>query len=817
VGSDGAGWVGKGLARKEDNRLLRGRGKFIDDIRLHDMLYLKFVRSPYAHARVTSLDTAAAEALPGVICTLTGAEIAHQTNPFIEIGPDPFARIKDYPLAVSKVRYQGEPVAAVIATSPQIADDAAELVQVDYESLEVVVDGEEALKDSVLLHEEAGTNRVWRGIFEYGDIEKAFREAAHIVRIDKMHFHRFSSTPLENNAVIGQWDAKDEHIYYWCNNSFPSFAMQFIAAHLGTPIDRIRVQTFDIGGSFGIKITSYPQMSVCALASKKAGGRPVKWIETRSEHNVSSAHGNERTFRDTRVALAKDGVIMAIDSRHIDDCGAYPRYEPLGCVIWAQVFPGVYRFRNARIDFSQAVTNKCPVGPNRGYSRMQHLWFLERVVDICAHQLGIPPDEMRLRNYIRPEEFPYTTPNGCVYDSGNYPKMLQVAKERIDWEDWKKKQAMARAEGRWLGIGIGTTLDSGTNNFGQSQIVNPHAPFSGNSQGANCKLDIYGEVVVAVGSCPQGQGHETTAAQVVADVLNIHPDMVTVRTGFDTERNVHTGASGTYASQFAVSGLSAVHGAARKLKSEMKQLAAFLLKTGEENLEFGMGQQGPQIRAKDTGSSVNYWQLANVVNVNSAVLPEELYELTLNCRYVWRAPFKVPDKEKKYGSLTLTYASQLHIAVVEIDRDTFIPHILEYVAVDDCGKVINPPIVEGQVYGATAHGIGAALMERCVYDAVGNMLTATFSDYTPITAVNIPNVRYAHMETPSPHSYNGAKGMGEGGAAPIHTISAALQDALFSSGIVVSDSFNNADTLYRAMVAKDIYQAGDLVKMEKRA
>ena len=817
MGCDGAGWVGKGLARKEDNRLLRGRGKFIDDIRLHDMLYLKFVRSPYAHAKVTSLDTAVAEALPGVICTLTGAEIANQTNPFIEIGPDPFARIKDYPLAVSKVRYQGEPVAAVIATSPQIADDAAEFVQVDYESLEVVVDGEEALKDSVLLHEEAGTNRVWRGIFEYGDIEKAFREAAHIVRIDKMHFHRFSSTPLENNAVIGQWDAKDEHIYYWCNNSFPSFAMQFIAAHLGTPIDRIRVQTFDIGGSFGIKITSYPQMSVCALASKKAGGRPVKWIETRSEHNVASAHGNERTFRDTRVALDKDGVIMAIDSRHIDDCGAYPRYEPLGCVIWAQVFPGVYRFRNARIDFSQAVTNKCPVGPNRGYSRMQHLWFLERVVDICAHQLGIPPDEMRLRNYIRPEEFPYTTPNGCVYDSGNYPKMLQVAKERIDWEDWKKKQAMARAEGRWLGIGIGTTLDSGTNNFGQSQIVNPHAPFSGNSQGANCKLDIYGEVVVAVGSCPQGQGHETTAAQVVADVLNIHPDMVTVRTGFDTERNVHTGASGTYASQFAVSGLSAVHGAARKLKSEMKQLAAFLLKTGEENLEFGMGQQGPQIRAKDTGSSVNYWQLANVVNVNSAVLPEELYELTLNCRYVWRAPFKVPDKEKKYGSLTLTYASQLHIAVVEIDRDTFIPHILEYVAVDDCGKVINPPIVEGQVYGATAHGIGAALMERCVYDAVGNMLTATFSDYTPITAVNIPNVRYAHMETPSPHSYNGAKGMGEGGAAPIHTISAALQDALFSSGIVVSDSFNNADTLYRAMVAKDIYQAGDLVKMEKRA
>jgi len=288
-------------------------------------------------------------------------------------------------------------------------------------------------------------------------------------------------------------------------------------------------------------------------------------------------------------------------------------------------------------------------------------------------------------------------------------------------------------------------------------------------------------------------------------VLNIHLDMIAVRTGFDTERNVHTGASGIYASQFAVSGLSAVHGAAQKLKGEMKRLGAFLLETSEDNLDFGLGQQGPEIRCKDNGKAANYWQLANVVNVNSALLPAELYDVTLNCRYVWRAPFRVPDKEKKYGNLTLTYASQLHIAVVEVDRETFVPRILDYVAVDDCGKVINPPIVEGQVYGATAHGIGAALMETCVYDSVGNMLTATFSDYTPITAVNMLRVKYAHIETPSPHSYSGAKGMGEGGAAPVHTISAALQDALFSSGIIISDSFNNADALYRAAVVKEIY------------
>jgi CO/xanthine dehydrogenase Mo-binding subunit len=780
------------------------------------MLYLRFVRSPFAHAKIVSVDVSTAEALPGVACVLTGAEVAAQTQPFIEIGPDPCAKIKDYPLAVSKVRYQGEPVVAVMAESPSLADDAAELVQIEYEALDPVVDAEFALTDQSILHEEAGTNRVWNGVFEYGDVDKAFREAAYVVNIDRMHFHRFSSTPLENNVVIAQWNPKDERIYYECNNSFPSFAIQFLSAHLGVHIDRIRVETSDIGGSFGIKITSYPQMAVCALASKKAGGRPIKWVETRTEHITSSAHGNERTFRDTRVALDKNGVITALVSRHIDDCGAYPRYEPLGCVIWSQVFPGVYRFKNARIDFTQAVTNKCPVGPNRGYSRMQHLWFLERVVDICGHELGIPADGIRLRNYIRPEEFPYTTPNGCVYDSGNYPRMLQVAKERIGWDEWKKKQAAARDEGRFVGIGIGTTLDSGTNNFGQSQIVNPGAPFSGNSQGANCKLDIYGEVVVSVGSCPQGQGHETTAAQVVADVLNIHPDRITVRTGFDTERNVHTGFSGTYASQFAVSGLSAVHGAAQKLKTEMTRLGAFLLEAKEDDLEFGTGEQGPEIRTKNTNKSVNYWGLANIVNVNSAVLPPELYELTLNCRYIWRAPFKVPDKEKKYGSLTLTYASQLHIAVIEIERDTFIPRILDYVAVDDCGTVINPPIVEGQVYGATAHGIGAALMENCVYDAVGNMLTSTFSDYTPITAMNMPKVKYDHIETPSPHSYSGAKGMGEGGAAPIHTISAALQDALFASGIMIDDSFNNADSLFRAIVGKEISQAKNFVKVERR-
>jgi len=834
--SEARPWVGRPLTRKEEPRLVRGQGKFIDDFKLPGMVYMKLVRSPYGHARVAKVNVDAAESHPGVLCTLTGVEVARLVQPFIEIGPEPGGKIVDLPMASDVARYQGEPVAAVIAESRHAAEDAAELVEVDYDPLPPVMDAEEALRDRTVLHAASGTNKVWEGVFEYGDVEKAFKQAAHIIHIDRLHCHRFSSTPLESNAIISQWDLSDQRIRYWCNNSFPTFGIQFLSPALGVGIDQIRVETHDIGGSFGIKITNYPYMAIGALASRKCGGRPVKWTETRSEHLTASAHGNERTFRDTRVALDKNGVITALTSRHIDDCGAYPRYEPLGCVIWSQVFPGCYRFRNARIDFSQAVTNKCPVGPNRGYSRMQHLWFLERVIDLCAHELRIPADEMRLRNYIRPEQFPYTTPNGCIYDSGNYPKMLEMAKELVEWDHWKKVQAEERAKrhrveagdspaaernrveagdppaperhrveagdspaGRLIGIGIGTTLDSGTNNFGQSQIINPNAPYSGQSQAASAKLDIYGEIVVAVGSVPQGQGHETTAAQVVADVLGVHPDLVSVRVGFDTERNVHTGHSGTYASQFAVSGLSAVHGAVQMLKSEILRLAAFVLKAPRSRLEMGVGKQGPEVRVKGTDRSVNYWRLANLANVNTAVLPRSLLDVTLNCRYTWRAPFKVPDIKRKYGNLTLTYASQLHIAVMEIERDTCRPRILAYAAVDDCGRVINPTIVEGQVHGAAAHGIGAALMETCAYSSDGNMLTSTFSSYMPITSLNMPTLRCGHLETPSPHSYNGAKGMGEGGAAPLHTISAALQDALYASGVIISDSHNTPDSIFAAL------------------
>ncbi len=799
-GMSAGSWVAQALPRKEDGRLVRGRGLFVDDYQVAGMLHLALVRSPYAHARIQNIDVAQAEALPGVVCTLTGKEMAEVSQPFMQIGPGESQNIQDYPMAIDRVRYQGEPVVAVVAESPRIAADAAQLVDIDYEKLDAVVSCEDALADQIILHDGMGTNRNWHGVYEYGDVDQAFADAAHVVKLDTLHFHRFSSTPLETNACVATW-SPFAGIEIFTNNSFPAIGLQLMAPALGVGIDQIRCRTHDIGGSYGNKISSYTYMTLAVLASRKTGGRPVKWVELRNENLLAGGHGSERTFYDTEVALDADGVITAISSRHVDDCGAFPRYEPLGCVIWSQVLPATYKVRNIRIDFSQITTNKCPAVPNRGYSRLQHLWFMERVIDICAHELGMPADEIRLRNYIR--EFPYTTPNGCVYDSGDYPAMLDKAKALIGWDEWQAKRNQARSEGRWLGIGIGTTLDSGTNNFGQSRIVNPHAPFSGNSEVCTIKLDIDGSVVVSLGTVPSGQGHETTTAQVVADELGIRPDMVDVRIGFDTARNSHTGHSGTYASQFAVTGLSAVHGACEKLKSEMRILAAYALEANEQDLEFGLGDQGPEVRVKGTDQGMVYWALANLINSNNAGLPPELAEVTLNVRYVYRPPFEIPDVEKKYGNLTLTYAAQLHIAVIEVNRDTCTAKILAYAAVDDCGRVINPKIVEGQVHGAAAHGIGAALMESYVYDDQGNLLTSSFTDYTPITALNMPSLACGSLQSPSPFSYNGAKGMGEGGGAPLHAVSAALQDALFDQNVIIRDSHNPPNAIFEAVRRAD--------------
>jgi len=789
------GFAGKSIPRKEDKRLVQGQGVFADDVKRHGMGYLHFVRSPYAHARILSIDVSAAEAIPGVYGTLTGEEVAELTDPFFQIATPPGAYVRDYALAVGKVRYAGEPVAAVVAETRELARDAAELVEVEYEPLPVVVDARRALDDDApILHDECGTNLSWSGVYEWGDVEGAFAACDRIVRIKELHFDRFNSTPLECDAALVEYDRGTGQWTITTNNQFPGFAAIMMAPAMRVGTDKLRFVTHDIGGGFGNKITSHPQLVACCLLARKLD-RPIQWTEWRTEFHQSMSHGNERWFQDVEVAVTADGTLLGFRCKALDDAGAYLRYEPLGGVIWAQVSPGLYRWKNIRVEFTQVMTNKAPVSPNRGYSRMQHLWLTERIIDIVAHELGLDPVEVRKRNYIKAEEMPYTTPNGCVYDSGDYARCLDIALDLIDYE--RVKERRGRRDGKLVGIGIGSTLDSGTNNFGQSTLLNPELQFSGNNEVATVKLDIFGEIVVTLGTAPQGQGHETTAAQVVADILGVTPDDVNVRRGHDSYWNSHAGFSGTYASQFAVTGLMAVKGAADKLAWEIRRVAAAVLEAESPDdilLEGGFAK-----RKDNPEAALPFMAVGAIVNANNAILPLEVRDVTLNCRHVYVPPFQPPDKERKYGNLTLTYATQIHACVIEIDEETGEVEIVDYAAVDDCGVRINPQIVEGQVHGATAHGIGAALHETFAYDEDGQLLTANFYEYHVPHALDMPDLKTAYIESPSPFNDLGTKGMGEGGGAAIHAICAAIQDALRSAGLpaVVYDSHNPPERVWR--------------------
>ena len=794
-------YKGQSIPRKEDKRLVQGQGVYVDDVRRHGMGYVHFVRSPYAHAKILSIDVSAALELPGVFGTLTGDEVAISTDPFFQITTPPGSHVRDFALAVGKVRYAGEAVVAVAAATRELARDAADVVEVDYDPLPVIVDARVSLDDDApVLHEEVGSNLSWTGVYEWGDLGAAFDEADHVVRIDELHFNRFNSTPIECDGALVEYNRGTGQWTIHTNNQFPGFAAIMMGPALRVGLDKLRFVTQDIGGGFGNKITSHPQLVALCLLARKLG-RPVQWTEWRTDFHQSMSHGNERWFHDVEVAVKADGTLLGFRCKALDDAGAFLRYEPLGGVIWAQVTPGLYRWRNIRVDYTQVMTNKAPVSPNRGYSRMQHLWLTERIVDIVAHELELDPVEIRKRNYIRSDEMPYTTPNGCVYDSGDYARCLDDALRLIDYEGIDARRADAEARGKLVGVGIGSTLDSGTNNFGQSRLLNPELQFSGNNEVASVKLDIFGEVVVTLGTTPQGQGHETTASQVVADIIGCSPDDVNVRPGHDSYWNSHAGFSGTYASQFAVTGLGAVKGAADQLAGQMRRLAAVVLGTTPDNIVL---EESMAKRADNPEAALPFMALGAIVNANNAGLPPETEDITMNCRYVYRPPFEVPDVERKYGNLTLTYATQIHACVIEIDKETGEVELVDYAAVDDCGTRINPQIVEGQVLGATVHGIGAALWEVFAYDENGSLLTANFYDYHVPHALDLPELKTASIESPSPFTPLGAKGMGEGGGAAIHAICAAIQDALRGAGGgIVTDSHNPPERVYRLMEHPD--------------
>jgi len=786
--------MGHPLKRKEDRRLLTGLGKFVDDIKLPGMAYAAILRSPYAHARILGIDVSKAERLEGVVCTLVGEEVAKLTDPFLQISSPPANKLKDYCLAVGKVHFAGEPVAAVVAETRSTAEDALELIDAEYEAVDHVLDAKEALKPGApVIHEEVGSNVVFRGKWDYGDINAAMKQADKVVK-KTLHFHRFSSTPIENNAVLAQYDKATGFLNVYSNNQMPMFCIPWVSFALKFPSNRIRMVTGDVGGGFGTKIISYPYIVLISLLAMKSG-RPVKWIETRTEHLSAANHGNERAF-EVEIPVKNDGTILGLKVKAWDDCGAYTRYEPAGATIWAQVTPGCYRFKNFQMEFLQVMTSKCPVGPNRGYSRMQHLWMIERSVDIVARELGLDPTEVRLKNFIRPEEMPYVTPSGGVYDGGNYPESLSRVLKLIDYWRWRKEQVEERKKGRLIGIGISTILDSGTNNFGQVKITNPENPFSGNSEGARISIDGLGGIQVALGTSPQGQGHETFASQVVADEFGVSPDQVTVLMGFDSAVNPYSHQSGAYASRCAVMGTGALLGAAKKVKEKAAKIAAHVLKADPESIEFKEGHAVD----RDSGRKIPLWQIGNIAWVNNVLLPEGM-EPGLVAIHFWRPDFGLPDEKWRLNQ-TLTYSYQSHAAVIEMDPETGKFKILKYAIVDDCGKQINPMIVEGQVHGAAAHGIGAAMYENFEYDEDGQLKSSTLVDYLVPTALEVPDLVTESMETPSLFAPKGIKGVGEGGGTPISAIANAVEDALTPYGVEISDSHQNPQRIYELIVKK---------------
>ena len=783
-------WVGTPIKTKEAPRLITGQGRFVDDIKIPNMLYAALLRSPYAHAKIKRIDTSKAEKLPGVVAIVTQEDVLKWCKPYPQIVPPPADKLLDYPIAVGKVRFAGEPVAAVAAIDRAIAEDACELIEVEYEPLPPVIDAEEALKpDAPLVHEEVGTNLVWHEVFDYGDVDKAFAEADKVVSL-KLHYHRFGGAPTETHAVLADYDKGTGILTIYSNNQMPMFCMALIGLSFNFPTEKIRIITPDIGGGFGSKILSYTYMMLISILALKAG-RPVKWMEDRRENLASGTHCNEVTFY-VEAAVKKDGTILGIKAKTLHDVGAYLRYEPVGALLWIQVSSGSYRFKNLRMDVNAVVTNKGPVAPIRGYGRVQHLWMLERTVDQVARQLGLDPIEVKLKNYIRPEEMPYVTPSGATYDSGDYPTALKKALQMINYEEWKKKQAELWKQGRYIGIGAAVFQDSGTNNFAQVRLIYKNNPFSGQSRMAEMWMDEFGKIIVAVGSNPHGQCHETVVSQVVADVFGVTPDDVFVVPGFDSWVHGWTGHSGSYASQFAVSGIGAVLGAAKKLREKIATIAAHLLNAKPEELEFKDGK----VYVKGTDRAVAFWQIANLAYRNVLELPEGV-EPGLRVIYSWKAPFKLPDLEKKTVNATLTYSYQAHACVVEVDAETGKVKILDYAVVDDCGVTINPAIVEGQVHGSTMNGIAAALYEEYVYSKDGQLLSSTFMDYLFPTTLEIPHIKVDHMVSPSPFTELGTKGVGEGSLVPLGAITSAIEDALSPLGIVITDSHNPPERIFR--------------------
>ena len=771
--------VGARVKRSEDPRLLTGFGSFVDDKHFTGLLHVAFRRSDVPHANIRSIDATQALAMPGVVAVYTAQDLEALAKPIHAISKMAnYHSTAIYPLARDKVRFVGEAVVAVIAQDRYLAEDALELIQIDYEALENIVDPYVAAQpDSPLLHVEAGTNILIEREFRRGDIDAVMAEAP--VKVSaRFRMHRKTPLAIENRSYLAQYDQGQRALTLYSSTGSPGIVRDALVQILGMPGNRIRVIAPDVGGSFGGKGSLYPEeIFVCAVA--KHLGRPVKWISDRLEDLSTTSQAFDESI-DAEIAIDQDGTILGLRADVVGDVGAYSIYpwtaglEPVQVISF---MPGPYRVPVYHGKVRGVATCKAPTGPFRGVGRPTSTFVMERLIDMAAHKIAMDPRDMRLHNLIKPEEFPYKTAPGIVWDRAGFIEALEQGCEKIGYEALRAKQIVERAAGRWMGIGISTYAE--LSGIGSRISASPGMPINTGTEIATIKIDPSGSVTASFGIASHGQGLETTLAQIVADELGCSMQDVTVIHG-DTDAVSHS--TGTYASRSAVLAGGAGTRAAHALREKLIKLAAYLLDSHPPYITIHDGV----ITASDNGKHTTIAAVADTVYSQMGRIPADIAE--------------VLEVTQSYDPVWGTTSSATHIAVVEIDPETFMVHVKGYLVAEDCGKMINPLIVDGQVQGAVAQGIGAALYEEVVYDAQGQILSASLVDYVAPTAPEIPDMTILHIESVLPATIGGFRGMGEGGTigAPA-AIANAISDALLPLGIEIKELPATPERLFQLL------------------
>ncbi len=784
-----AKYIGNRARSKEGPRHVTGRGLYTDDFQLPGMLQAMMLRSPHAHAKIVSVDPSDALKNPSVFAVVTPEDIKTNTKPF---RPGRYAaglkrQIDEYAGAVEKVRYVGEPIGAVAARDRGTAEDALELIQVEYDPLRAVVDVREAIKpSSATLFDELGTNLAWQGSLQYGDIEAAFKSADRVVK-ENLKIHRYSSTPLEPFVVIASYDAASKRLTVWVTAQVPEVIYDGLREALG--LQDIRVIIPDVGGGFGQKIHLIRKYVVLVSLLAIKSGRPVKWIEDRGEHMMAGGHACAQEV-EAEAAVKNDGTVLGLRFKEYDDVGGSISTLTIHFTNKLNNLSNTYRTPAIRMEGNAVVTNKCPVIPNRGIGKPGMCYIWERMMDRVAQELKISPIEVRRKNLIKPDEMPYRTISGNIYDSGDYPGLLSTLLERVEYEKLREEQIRERGKGRLIGIGIVIGVEPGGRNAARDMAIFPEMkepPGSGGVNGATVKVEKNGTVSLHLGSPNCGQAHETSTAQVAAEVLGTTPDQISTSIPFDSDLSPWGVAAANSGNNFHLYDIGAVHGAAGKLRDKILKLAAHVLKVEEKELIIENGVvQVPGSAAK----KVTFAELGRIVYNNQHLLPEGM-EAGLQSTFYYTFPHANPNIVPGADRLVraqFTFSAGAHAAVVEVDKHTGQVHVLRYLIVGDNGTVINPDVVNGQVYGSAAHGIAVALGEGFMYSAEGQPLTITYLDYGKCSTAETPNVEVIHRPSPSPFTSLGQKAAGEGAAIPSPAaIASAVEDALQPFGVKIRE------------------------------